>query len=188
MTYLAKRIDREFSPSEVARIANVPTALQRDWRRRKILPERDGSRWSVFKPEDVIVMTVTRSLSECGFPLSVAREIADLCRLPVLSYLSRFADNFEFSGDEIDEASKARLRLTSVGGAVHRYLKVPLPPSPESLLKVQRSNDLEAFEFRDGDEEISHFLVIDHMSIVSDIMAAVTGPLFHVEIEEIIEE
>ena len=183
MRYSVRIIHREFPPKEAAEITKVSTVVQRDWRRRKILPERESDGWSVFDLKDIIAMSTTKSLSECGFSLSVAHDIALLSVLPVLGYLSLFPSNYEFEGLELSDEQIERIRITSVRGPVQRYLKVPLPPTDEAYRRMQRSDDLA--NFSDEEAEPTHFLVIDHSAIGNAIMDAVNAPLFRVVVEEV---
>lgn len=187
MRYSVQMIDREFAPREAAAISKVSTALQRDWRRREIMAERQTSGWSSFTLSDVILMTGIKMLSECGFQLSDARLISTLTQLPVFSYLSGFEDNYEFEGLELSPSEMSRIRDGHVrGGSGCRYLKVPLPAEGTVLAGVTRSDDLR--DFSTPVDNCAHFLVIDNQLIGDRIMQAVKGPLFRVEVEEITEE
>lgn len=186
MRYSVRMIDREFSPKEAAEISSVSTTLQRDWRRRKIIPERTSEGWSAFSVPDVIELTVTKNLSDCGFPLEVARDISALSVLPVLAYLSAFEKNYEFEGFELAEDQKARTRSRHVHGATSRYMQVPLPAKGVEMVNARRGDDLNEL-FSDLPGSV-YSLMIDHFALGDSIMAAVKGPLFRVEVEEITEE
>lgn len=183
MRYSVRMIDREFSPKEAAEISKVSSTLQRDWRRRKILPERASEGWSAFKVADVVSLSVIKNLSDCGFPLETARDISSLSILPVLGYLSRFDRNYEFDGLELSDDQKARIRHGSVRGDFDRFLHMPLPAKAEAFGNARRGDLLEnLFDDLPGS---GYALVIDHYAVADDIMAAVKGPLFRVEVEEI---
>lgn len=186
MRYYIKNIGREFSPKEAAEICNVSTALQRDWRRRKILPERKSDGWSAFELSDIIRMITIKNLSTCGFSLEAAKEIASLSIWPVFTYLAAFDVNYEFDGVELPDEQKKRIRSPSTGKRTGRFLKVPLPASETAFLNVTRADDLNDLFGPLG--ESPYALTIDNYALGDSIMIAVKGPLFRIEAEEITEE
>lgn len=100
----------KFTPAEAAKFTGVSTALQRDWRRRGILPARGSGKHHRFTFEDLCEMTALKAFSDAGFgPKAGASEklsgnfrdadsTAHMCMLPMLHYA-----NFEVhtSGPEI---------------------------------------------------------------------------------------
>lgn len=65
----------QFTPSEAERITGVNTALQRDWRRRGILPSSEGhARFDIFSLSRMVVL---RCLADRGVGPSMAVEAAD---------------------------------------------------------------------------------------------------------------
>lgn len=72
----------QFTPAEAERITGVNTALQRDWRRRDIMPSSDGhARFDVFQ---LASMAVLKTLADRGIGPSLAKEEADWCAASVV--------------------------------------------------------------------------------------------------------
>ena len=65
-------IVRRYSPAETASISGVSADVQREWRRRGLMPfERATSgtqEWTSFDLKEVAALTIMRILSECGTP------------------------------------------------------------------------------------------------------------------------
>src|SRR3546814_2787709 len=70
MRFSIRSIDREFSPAEAAEITGVSTALQRDWRRRGILPENADGKWTRWDLNDIIKLSVMKLFSDAGIDVS----------------------------------------------------------------------------------------------------------------------
>lgn len=70
-----------FTPAEAERITGVSTALQRDWRRRNLLPSMSGhARFDVF---ELARMAVLKHLADRGIGPSLAGDEADWCAAAV---------------------------------------------------------------------------------------------------------
>src|SRR3546814_9298687 len=91
MRFSIRSIDREFSPAEAAEITGVSTALQRDWRRRGILPENADGKWTRWDLNDIIKLSVMKLFSDAGIDVSktsivrseerrVGKECVSTCR------------------------------------------------------------------------------------------------------------
>lgn len=182
--YRFRHIEREFSPKEVAEITSVSARLQRDWRRRKLLPEREGEGWSVFSLKDVIQIMAMKVLSESGIALGVAQEIASLSVLPTLGEFRYYLENYSFEGAEVSDDLRDRVMESSVVGASGRYLLVPLPPQADLVYNVRRGDDLTALA-QGLPSDRFHYLILDHQMLAEKVMAAVKGPLYRILAEEI---
>lgn len=183
MSYFVNNTERKFTPKEAEAVSGVSVTLQRDWRRRGLLPESEGAGWTVFHLDDVAAMLEMKLLSESGVPLKVAQEIASLSVLPILKWLSIHPENFEFTGDPIDEAMKEKLMGATAVGSDAQYLVVPLPYSDNLLFRCSRGDDLG--KLINGEREsATHYLVIDHRALAQRLMQATRGPIFTVHITE----
>lgn len=112
MSHSVRIINREFSPAEAATITGVSTALQRDWRRRDIIkadpnPEGKWTRWTLA---DIIRLSVMKLFSDVGMEVSSTSIVAGMAIMPTLSALAQIEEAVEFSGADIGESEKMRLR------------------------------------------------------------------------------
>ncbi len=82
-----RTITREFTPKEAAAVTGVSPTLQRDWRRRGLLPEKKEVGWTSFTLEDVIQMSVMKAFADSGISVKAAREFSDLAVLPTLAFI-----------------------------------------------------------------------------------------------------
>ena len=80
-------VTRDFTPSEMAAIADVSTSLQRVWRQRGILSERKTEGWTRFTLEEVILAKVIRMSSRLGAPIEEAQCIATKACAPIFTWL-----------------------------------------------------------------------------------------------------
>jgi hypothetical protein len=71
MSFTFKKTLSVFTPSEAEQITGVALALQRDWRRRAILPKRDGH--ARFDLHDLADMLTLKMCSDAGMSLDAAK-------------------------------------------------------------------------------------------------------------------
>lgn len=87
---------RRYSPGETASISKVSADVQREWRRRGLMPfERATSgaqEWTSFDLEEVAALSIMRILSECGTPLATARKTAMAGATPVVMFIAERLD------------------------------------------------------------------------------------------------
>jgi DNA-binding transcriptional MerR regulator len=69
-----------YSPGETASMSGVSADVQREWRRRELMPfekaKSGAQQWASFDLKEVAALTIMRLLSECGTPLATARKTA----------------------------------------------------------------------------------------------------------------
>ena len=109
-------IDREFSPAEATRISGVSGELQRDWRRRKLLPENASGKWTRFKLEHIVQMLVMKTLADGGFAVSSIKDSVALAILPTLSLIYREPGAIEFPESGVSDSTKNMIINDSFGG------------------------------------------------------------------------
>src|SRR3546814_17287535 len=88
MRFSIRSIDREFSPAEAAEITGVSTALQRDWRRRGILPENADGKWTRWDLNDIIKLSVMKLLSDAGIDVSKTSIVSQIAMMPTTAATS----------------------------------------------------------------------------------------------------
>jgi DNA-binding transcriptional MerR regulator len=139
-----RRIDREFSPGEAAKITGVSTALQRDWRRREIIPERESAGWTKFTLEDVIEMTVLKVFSDAGHSVQTVSDCASMAVLPTLAALGDTEGAVEVDGAElIPEEERPRLLGNGVSGADGTEILVMAKPASSNTSQTVRMRSLD---------------------------------------------
>jgi hypothetical protein len=70
-----------YPPKEAGELSGVTSDVQREWRRRKLMPflieKQETREWKNFDLKEVAALTTMRTLSEFEVPLSTARIIAE---------------------------------------------------------------------------------------------------------------
>lgn len=177
-------IAREFTPAETAVITGVSVTLQRDWRRRGILPERQADGWSKFSLNDVIKLYVLKFFSDAHFSVKELFDVAPIAILPVHTALQRIPEKWVFEGDKVSLAFKRRIIETSVSGSSSRFLCIAHSPDLPLIGATARLNSFDAIsEWFDGRGSIAGFTALDLVVVAAHIAARCEGPLFRVECE-----
>jgi hypothetical protein len=177
MTYRIVTADRKFTPKEAGLVSGVSPALQRDWRRRGVLPPREDQGWSSFDLSDVIKMTVMRAFSESGLSLKAAEVMAAMAILPVLSDFCRWEDVAVFEGVELPQEVQERTRTGSVRGISpdQQFLFASLPS--EEFPKGARLAKLADAEAIMGRAKSFHGVVVDLYGLAHHIARVAPLPL-----------
>lgn len=193
MSTTIRRVSREFTPAEVAEITGASVALQRDWRRRGILPENDSGKWTKFSLTDVIQMSVMKSFSDAGFSVQYVAEFASIAILPTLAVLDSLPGVAVFEGDEVSNDIKARTLGSSVGvcgpdGEVRgseqiggRYLvmiKLPGTDRPS----ISRWSALAGLNEHMAEHKVAHCTIMDCHLLAEQIVERAGPPLIRFEV------
>ena len=193
MSITISRVDREFSPAEAAEITGVSVALQRDWRRRGILPENKSGKWTKFALTDVIQMSVMKSFSDAGFSVQYVAEFASIAVLPTLAVLDSLPGVAVFEGDNISDALKARTLGHSVAvrgpdGEVRgadqiggRYLVMIKNPATDTP-SISRWNALDGLDDFMAEQKVVHCTIMDCHLLAELIAERATPPLIRFEV------
>lgn len=168
MKYTVRTIDREFTPAEAGEITGVSPTLQRDWRRRGILPENDGAKWTRWTLVDVIQLSVMKRLSDNGVDVSKTLDAARMAILPTLSRIKVTEGAVTFDGDDLPEALKAKMALAE--GTVTRMNDGT--PGPDVGIYL--------FIGRDIDSGETLTARVPNMAAIDDLLAEHAVPLFTV--------
>lgn len=184
MPLYSTTIDREFAPKEAAEITGVSVALQRDWRRRKVLPEKKEAGWAKFKLADIIEMLVMKSFSEAGFSVLAVREVSSMAVLPTLRAILKFPDAVEFEGDEISEEEQEMMIVRHVQGGEGRYLLMAMDARSNEP-QVARLSDLKYIEEYLADRGAVHCTIVDCERMAKTIVDRAGTPVMRIEIEAV---
>lgn len=183
MPFRMSHIQREFTPSEAANITGVSTDLQRDWRRRKVLPENEGGKWTRFSLSDIVQMSVLKAFSDSGFSVSSVGDCAHMAILPTLALLNDMPGAVVFEGDEISDRLKALATASHVGGAHGRYLVMAKDPDA-SEPRTSRWDHLGGLDEYLAEHKAVHCTVLD-CSLLARLIADRAGlPFVRVEVEK----
>lgn len=177
-------VERHFTPAEAEHITGVSVALQRDWRRRKLLPENVDGKWTRFSLTNIIEMSVMKTFADAGGSVSYIRDHAQMAILPTLAMISELPGTYAFEGDEISDEMKERVISTSVVGAHGRYLIMIADPNGESP-QIGRTETLGDLDGMLGDFEAFHCSVIDCWRLADKIVDRAGLPLYRVEVERV---
>lgn len=101
-----------FTPAEAAKISGVNVALQRDWRRRGILPAIEG-RTASFGPTEVGAMMALKALADCGLGPLNFKGIAS--KLGARIVRSALLERSAYQGPAEEYLSGSRDRLDWIG-------------------------------------------------------------------------
>lgn len=184
MTIRMHHIDREFSPSEAAAITGVSVDLQRDWRRRGLLPENKEGKWTRFDLKHIIEMFVMKVFSGAGFSVSSVAEIASLAILPTLQRLHELPGAVSFEGDEVEDRIKEMALSRAVVGARGRYLVMVKDPE-HSEPEVARCDTLGHLDSVMGESNAAHCTVLDLARLATSIADRAGLPLMRIEVERV---
>jgi hypothetical protein len=87
-----------YAPKEAAELSGVTSDVQREWRRRGLMPfltpEKETLGWTTFDLREVSALTIMRALSDgCQLPLNTARIIAEASADRVVAFLLEKLDD-----------------------------------------------------------------------------------------------
>ena len=183
MKYAVKTITREYSPSEVAAVSGVSTALQRDWRRRGVIHGRSDG-WNKYDLSDVIRMTVMRAFTQSGIGLETAEALSGMAVLPVIATLSRWDDTAVFEGDTLNDEQRERIRGNAVRGVSEddQFSFVALPERDGEAVAA-RIDNLAKGEQLMGQNQSFHGVAVDHYGLAHHIASTSPLPIIRYEIE-----
>lgn len=184
MRYSVKTIQRDFTPSEAARITGVSTALQRDWRRRGILSENSEGKWTRWTLDDIIQLSVRKIFADAGLDVSQTRTVARMAILPTAWAISCIPEANEFEGDEIPDETKEKVRMRSIVPAdpshqIGRFL-VSFGPSEYDFFRTDNLSDVQ--NLLDAEPQPVAFIV-DCENLALRIFQRANGPLVRFEVE-----
>lgn len=193
MSYTVRTINRDFTPSEAAEVTGVSPALQRDWRRRGILPENEGGKWTRWTLYDVIKLAVMKRLSDSGVDVSKTLDAAAMAILPTLSRIEATDGAVAIEGDDVPErllrtieaASDVNSRMAdgSPGPTIGAYLFIGKDIDSGEVLTA-RLNNMAAADDIMARHAVPLFTVIDCAILALEIFdRAGRTPLIRREIE-----
>jgi hypothetical protein len=178
-------VDREFTPNEAERITGVSTALQRDWRRRKVIASKEDGRWTRWDLDDLIRLSVMKLFSEAGMDVSKTGTVAAMAMMPTFAALARFDEAHEFAGDEISDDDKERIlhgstpRASDPAHSFGRYLA----SFGKDEMQVCRVTSLEQLADFMAEQQQAVFAVVDCHQVAAQIVERAGGPIIRFEIE-----
>lgn len=182
MSVRMSRIGKEFSPSEAAAITGVSVDLQRDWRRRGLLPENKEGKWTRFNLDHIIEMSVMKVFADAGFSVSYVAECASMAILPTLARMMNLPGAVVFEGDEVRDDIKEMAISRTVVGARGRYLvmvKNPESGSPDVL----RCEGLETIDRIMTESNVAHCTILDCVRLANTVADRAGLPLMRIEVE-----
>jgi len=175
-----KLVGREFTPAEAAKISGVSTVLQRDWRRRGLLPAKDQEGWAKFTVVDVIEMAVMKAMSDSGFSVQAAMMFAIASTLPTIAALELIPGVVVVEGNATLE--KRERILSNYDGGAARYLLAPLSRT-DTAPEIEHTSDLRLIPELLEKSGAFHALVIDHAALARMIADRAGLPLFRINAE-----
>jgi len=178
-----KLVTREFSPKETEAVIGVSVTMQRDWRRRGLLPQRKEEGWAKYKLEDVIEMMVMQLFSESRYSVKAAQEFAPLAIDPTLFAISKFPGSVDFEGDAIGKEEQDFYKARWLRGGRGRYLVIAHDRRAHKPEISQMENLKYIDEFLAGCDAI-HATIIDCQRIAKTIVDRAGLPLVRFEVDE----
>ena len=204
MTISCDILDRRFSAANTAKVSGVSQELQRDWRRREILPPWDGPGRKHFDVGEVIELFILKIWSDAGIGVAGMRPAAAWAVLQVSSILQTLPGAFTVNADEdIDQGTiDALIHDTFRPSGKHgRYLWIA-PRHADSYKNVgelkgsfgdqtlafarnfhcKTVESLEQLQPAFDDSRCVSMTVVDMQRIAETILERADGPLFTAEI------
>ena len=175
-------ISREFSPSEAALITGVSVDLQRNWRRRGLLPENKEGKWTRFSLDHIIKMSVMKVFADAGYSVSYVAKFASMAILPTLAFLHEAPGVVVFEGDEVSDHIKELTLRHAVVNARGRYL-VMFKSAESSEAKISRWESLERLDDVMAERDVIACTVLDCILLSQRIIDRAGLPLIRVEVE-----
>lgn len=185
MAFSVRTVSREFSPAEAAAITGVSTALQRDWRRRKIVQgEPNEGKWTRWSLNDIISLSVMKLFSDAGMEVSSTAIIAGMALMPTWSALALIDEAVEFDGDEIGEIEKERVRSGTVRTTHPSHTAGRFLASfGKGEYDVCRTDDLATLEARLDKEVRPIVAVVDCYNLARLIVEKAGGAVIRYEVK-----
>lgn len=180
-----------FTPGEAARITGVDTTKQRDWRRRKLLPDFPGhARFDAF---DLAEMWALNLLSERGVPLKEAKEIAPWLATGTLHRALLVRDAYEGDHDKIETGRWADKSPSMARRILRHHDRVPgkgrvIPARyfiwwADGTDRWDQSID-DAFVKASAAKATGPVLVIDTNRLGEKLVELAGRPLVHIEVSD----
>ena len=184
MPFCTHHIIREFTPKEASVISGVSPNLQRDWRRRGLLPEKRQEGWASFSLTDVIQLTVMKAFSDSSISVQSAREYSQNAVLATLQCIYEIPDAVAFEGDVLPNNIKELCIKRAVVGGGGEWLFAPLPPTSSEVIGMLRTDEFSAVNEAMIAQAAFHGLIINHRLLASIIFARADGPLVRIVVTE----
>jgi hypothetical protein len=99
---------RTYTPAEVETVAGVSTTLQREWRRRGVLPAKEDKTWSRVTTEQLICISTIKFLADGGMNLNAAGVAAHWAAPYVLERLIQVPEAVQICAMTCSEAESRR--------------------------------------------------------------------------------
>lgn len=121
-----KRVFNDFSAGEAAQASGVSQTLQRDWRRRGILPDRTGPQQSRFEIDEILRLAALKTLSEVGLSVKTSQRLAVSVASTAFYHLERLPGAVAF--DRASSPAEAETWwIRTRWNRLSRYIITPLP-------------------------------------------------------------
>ncbi len=190
MAYRVERIERLFAAGKAAEISGVSQPLQRDWRRRGLLPANTTGRHTRFSPLDLLQLRIMLAFSQGGIGVKGASSLAMACAIPAEMFLMNLPGAVAFEGVNLTPEERARLLAAEAPMPESEFFFSPLPESGE---RGEAETDLADGYMLAGPEELLarvprgpwfYGLVFDFKSLAGAVHAAAPLPLYTYKITE----
>jgi hypothetical protein len=178
----------KFTPGEAEQITGLTTMMQRDWRRRRLLPSRDGhARFDVF---EISKMMFLKAMADRGIGPQRASQLAELA-VGGIAFGALLPEAAYDEGDPVPSDEEQRTRAASVirQTTPHKVLKRVMPARYLIIWAdgTERWNEnvqsaIESLNDRQKWEKMSGpIVVIDQWMLGLLLLRNAGRPLVHVE-------
>lgn len=180
--YRVEIIEEDFSSQEAADMSGVSQDLQREWRRRGILPQQEGRKRIRYSLRDVARLKVLGILSASGISVklqkTVAWQIASLMEERAVQIREAAAvEGLALTDDEFGE-----MIVQLHGGRLGPYytlFRLPEPPEGSELVHANMGGtslaDVEAMALKDG--PVGAALIMEAQTLARELAASAPRPL-----------
>lgn len=166
----------DFTSAAAERMTNIKGPVQRDWRRRGLLPETDG--WARHSPSEIIEMALREAMSQLGLPHLDPDIDLSAAMVATRSWAASQPDSTGY-GEGIDPILHPASQF--LGTPKYRYAWTKTPWTKGLELKLAASSQELAAVLGDNDADISvGIAVIDLKALGLAIVERADEPLWYV--------
>ena len=179
MAFSLYRETRVFTAGEAEVLSRVSPALQRDWRRRRLLEESSGRAWVRYTLSEVCILAMMKAFSEAGFSVKSSLTLAKSTAFLAETFLEMLPGAVAFEGEDLTDSEKQEfLAVQWEDRSSSRYVFSPLPdrdPTNE-LASAYTFKSLSEIEDKFG-EGWFYGLIFDLKAMAQDLHSRAPLPL-----------
>lgn len=189
MQYRVERIENQFQAQEASDISGVSPTLQRDWRRRELLPERQNEGRMRFTLHQIIELAVMKRLSDAGMSVKSTKALAWQAVVSVQMALESMPEAIEVRGADLSRGEifdlLRSLEKPIVRQSINCFALPELPEGSASVSAFVASSWEDLGKMIEEAPEFSTGFVMDAVGFAREIVANAKRPLITYQLHQI---